>query len=60
MTRFLSGLLGLALLGGPAAAAEISHSAAGHVFNPTWSGDGHGSPSRSTTMRAPTTSTWLR
>ena len=40
MTRFLSGLLGLALLGGPAAAAEISHSAAGHVFNPTWSGDG--------------------
>lgn len=40
MTRLLSGLLGLALLGGPAAAVEVSHPAAGHVFNPTWSGDG--------------------
>jgi len=40
MTRFFSALLGATLLANVSLAAEINSSAAGHVFNPTWSQDG--------------------
>ena len=40
MNRFFSVLLGTILTANVGIAAEVSSSAAGHVFNPTWSQDG--------------------
>ena len=40
MNRVLAFLFGLGVSVGTASAGEIRHSAAGHVFNPTWSPDG--------------------
>jgi len=40
MTRIFSALIGVGLMANVAIAAEVSNSAAGHVFNPTWSHDG--------------------
>jgi Tol biopolymer transport system component len=40
MIKFCAGILGAALSVGAAQAAEINHTAAGHVFNPTWAPDG--------------------
>jgi Tol biopolymer transport system component len=40
MRTMLAGILGVWLSVGVAFAAEIRHSAAGHVFNPTWAPDG--------------------